>query len=511
MDNNNKIKFVKNLNNNNIENISDNCTNNEENITNSNDKHNNNICNCCLDNNNNNNSNHIKDIFNINNDIIDVDINLIDLLKKLIINNKSNIIDSLKNILQDEDTNEEYNINDEEIKYKNYIKNLSKKERINILKMEYKIKKYNTINIPLKAKIINLPIDISIRSNILDKYDQLIDMKTSNGEYYKLNKYINGIFKIPFDNYIKIPITLNNKSIDIINYFDKIKYSLDSSIYGQTKTKNILLELIAKWITNPKSYGNVIGLCGPPGIGKTTIIKHGLAKALNIPFSFIPLGGTTSSSFLIGHDYTYEGSTWGKIVSIIIEKKCMNPIIFFDELDKVSDTKEGEEIIGTLTHLTDTTQNSTFYDRYYNNIPLDLSKAIFIFSFNDDKKINPILKDRINIVHLDGFNTCDKIEIVKKYSINTICNNIGISYNNYKFDDITIKYIINNFTEEKGVRNLNRCIEKILMKLNFIRLNGNKINNIKIEYPIIINIDLINKFLKDINKPNDFFQKNMYI
>ena len=458
-----------------------------------------------------NESKKINKLENINKEIkeIDKDKDAMDLLTKLII--EKNINNLFKNISYEEEFEDEYDSNDEEVKYQKYLDKLSKKERNKILKIEKKIKKYNTSKIPLKAKIINLPVDIGIKSNLLEKYEQFIEMEPSDSEYFKLNKYIKGIFKIPFNKYIEIPITLSNTSEEIMKYFNNIKSTLDKSIYGQTKTKNILLESIAKWITNPKSCGNVIGLCGPPGIGKTTIIKHGLAQALNVPFSFIPLGGTTSSSFLIGHDYTYEGSTWGKIVSTIIEKKCMNPIIFFDELDKVSNTKEGDEIIGTLTHLTDTTQNSTFYDRYYNDVPLDLSKAIFIFSFNHEEKINPILKDRINIIHLDGFNSKEKIEIVKNYSIKSICNNIGISSNNYKFDDYTIQYIINNFTDEKGVRSLNRCVETILMKLNFLRLNGNMIDNKKIEYPLIINVDIINKFLKDINKPNEFLAKNMYI
>ena len=119
---------------------------------------------------------------------------------------------------------------------------------------------------------------------------------------------------------------------------------------------------------------------GPMGNGKTTLVKEGIAKMINRPFEFISLGGATDSCYLDGHSYTYEGSIPGKIVDIVKKAKCMNPVIYFDELDKVSETPKGEEIINLLIHLTDFSQNDHFIDKYYNNIPIDLSKALFIFS-----------------------------------------------------------------------------------------------------------------------------------
>jgi len=107
--------------------------------------------------------------------------------------------------------------------------------------------------------------------------------------------------------------------------------------------------------------------------------------------------------FLEGHSYTYEGSTWGKIIDHLIQCKYMNPVFFFDELDKVSDTPRGEEIIGILTHLTDTTQNSKFHDKYFSELDFDLSRCLFIFSYNDESKINPILLDRMYRVQTNGY------------------------------------------------------------------------------------------------------------
>ena len=111
------------------------------------------------------------------------------------------------------------------------------------------------------------------------------------------------------------------------------------------------------------------------GNGKTTLVKEGIAKAINRPFAFIALGGASDSAFFDGHSYTYEGSHWGRIVDILIESKCMNPIIYFDELDKISESAKGDEIVHLLTHLTDPSQNALFQDNYFPGIHLNLSKA----------------------------------------------------------------------------------------------------------------------------------------
>ena len=170
------------------------------------------------------------------------------------------------------------------------------------------------------------------------------------------------------------------------------------------------MQMVGQWIANPDAIGSAIAIHGPMGTGKTTLVKEGISKILNREFAFIALGGATDSSFLEGHSYTYEGSTWGKIVDIIIQCKSMNPVIYFDELDKVSDTPKGEEIIGILTHLTDTSQNSKFHDKYFSEIDFDLSKCLFIFSYNDERKVNPILRDRMYRINTTGYNKEEKTE-----------------------------------------------------------------------------------------------------
>lgn len=231
--------------------------------------------------------------------------------------------------------------------------------------------------------------------------------------------------------------------------------------------------MLGQWISNPGSLGSAIAIKGPPGTGKTTLVKDGISKILGREFAFIALGGAGDSSFLEGHSYAYEGSSWGKIVQIIIDSKCMNPVIYFDELDKVSDTPRGQEIIGILTHLTDTTQNSQFHDKYFSELDFDLSKCLFIFSYNDESLVNPILKDRMYRIHTKGYDTKEKIVIARDHLLPKIREQVNFKENEIIIPDDTIQYIISNQSltkGEDGVRNLKRCLEIIHTKLNLFRL-----------------------------------------
>ena len=221
------------------------------------------------------------------------------------------------------------------------------------------------------------------------------------------------------------------------------------------------------------------------GNGKTTLLKNGLAKVLNRPFHLIQLGGVSDSSFLAGHSYTYEGSLWGKIVDVITQSRCMNPIIYFDELDKISETNKGSEIISILTHLTDSSQNSHFQDKYFSGIDIDLSNVIFVFSFNHAEKINKILLDRINIIYTKGFNTLDKIKITRQFLIKEICDNINFNSDNIEISDDTLQYIINNYTKEEGVRSLKKCLHSIYSKINLLSMIAKEdYQNFNISYKI---------------------------
>jgi ATP-dependent Lon protease len=271
-----------------------------------------------------------------------------------------------------------------------------------------------------------------------------------------------------------------------------------------------IMQFVGQWITNPNAIGSAIAIKGPMGTGKTTLVKEGISKILGRDFAFIALGGATDSSFLEGHSYTYEGSSWGQIVEILIKSKTMNPVIYFDELDKISDTPKGEEITGILTHLTDTSQNNQFHDKYFSEIDFDLSKCLFIFSYNDESKINPILKDRMYRIETKGYDSKQKTVISKNYLLPKIMEQVCFNKDDIIIDDDALNYIIEQYTDkEQGVRNLKRCLEIIYTKLNLYRLMKPDTNlfeqemSLKVEFPYKVNSDIIGKLIKKGNS-NDF-------
>lgn len=399
-----------------------------------------------------------------------------------------------------------------------FLKKLNPRKRRKLLEMEKNLLNYNSSGAtPLKYKIIESDLEDKVKSQILQKISFFEQLQPNNSEYHKLKKYIEALEKIPFSKYSELEVNSDSSPEKIKNFIEVLKDELKTCTYGQEETKNSIVEVVARWITNPKSSGNILGLCGPPGVGKTSLIKNGVSKALKMPFSFIGLGGSTCSSFLHGHDYTYEGAKWGRIIEILIETKCMNPVIFFDELDKISETKSGEEIAGVLTHLTDPSQNNSFSDKYFSGIDFDLSKCFLIFSFNDINKINPILRDRLKIINLKGFKLEEKISIAEDFSIKKICKNIGFPEESIIFPKETLKNIIDNYCPEQGVRTLEKCLETIIMKLNLYKITGdftdlNKKEKIVLNFPCEVTPEIADKLLCCVftKKYEDFYMTSMY-
>ena len=354
----------------------------------------------------------------------------------------------------------------------NYFQKLNENEKADHINSLKELQKISSSNIPMRFKILNSDMDMKTKSLAIENINKLNEMDVSTGEHCKMDKWINGLIKIPFGKYINLPITNDNKMEEKRDYLHNTKNILDKAIYGHKDAKMHILQVIGKWIRNPLAQGNVLAIQGPMGNGKTTLVKEGIAKAIDRPFAFIALGGASDSAFFDGHSYTYEGSHWGRIIDILIESKCMNPVIYFDELDKVSETYKGEEIINLLTHLTDPSQNSLFQDNYFPGIHLDLSKALFIFSFNDETKINRILKDRMYVINTKGFKPEDKVSICREYILPELLNTYMFDKNEIIFPDESIYEIIEKYTlKEEGVRNLKRCLETIISKINIYYLS----------------------------------------
>jgi ATP-dependent Lon protease len=234
---------------------------------------------------------------------------------------------------------------------------------------------------------------------------------------------------------------------------------------------------------NPDFTINAIGLYGGKGLGKTQIVKS-ISEALHRPYRTISLGGESDSTLLTGHGFTYVGSCPGRIIEILRETKCTNPIILFDELDKVSQTHHGKEIIGNLIHLTDTTTNNKYnYDKYFAGIEFDLSKVLFVFTYNDASKVDPILADRLFKIHVDNYSFKEKLEITKLHIIPNILEQYRFSNKNFiSVSDEAVKYIVDSSKSDQGMRDIKRKFEIVVSRVNTLLLTKPEDNIVKLKY-----------------------------
>jgi ATP-dependent Lon protease len=365
------------------------------------------------------------------------------------------------------------------------------------------IKKHNDITKPYRLTLLDADIPSQFKAIAYRKISSLRSMEPGGGDYYKMKNWVDTFMQIPFGKYRNLPITITDGVEKCHEFMDNAKQILDQAVYGLNDAKLQIMQMVGQWIVNPSAIGTAIAIKGPMGTGKTTLVKEGISKILGRDFVFIALGGATDSSFLEGHSYTYEGSTWGKIVDLLIKCKSMNPVIYFDELDKISDTPKGEEIAGILTHLTDTAQNNQFHDRYFSEIEFDLSRCLFIFSYNDESKVNKILLDRMYRIQTQGYNQAQKTTISNKYLLPKICDQVKFAATDINISEETLHYIITNYTDkEDGVRTLKRCLEIIYTKLNLYRLMRPDTNifesemSIKVEFPMQVTTAIVDKLIK---------------
>lgn len=366
---------------------------------------------------------------------------------------------------------------------------------------------------PVMFKILNMKTTPEIQAQLMTKYNNLQSLDPSSGEYFKMRNWLEKATSLPLGIRKEMPVKVDDGPDVCQAFMTRAKRCLDEAIYGQEESKLQILQFIASKITNPQARGMSLLLVGPPGIGKTSLIKQGIAKALDWPFQFISLGGDSDSSTFSGHQMVYEGSHCGKIVNSLVAAKSMSMILMFDELDKISSTPKGEEIQNLLVHLTDPTQNSDFEDKYLSGIPLDLSQAMFVFSANDINKIDRVLLDRFLIVHLEGYGSKEKMEIAEKFLLPGALKEVNLAERIGIPKDV-VSHILETYAkEEKGVRELKRCMEQIAQKLNMLRLFNSPDLPFHIKdfsLPFILKKDHVDKFLKERKPSMDVSALHMY-
>lgn len=374
----------------------------------------------------------------------------------------------------------------------------------------------NEGDIPNKFKVIQLPISDYMKSNVIKKMNALAEMGNDNGESYKLRTWLDAFLRIPFGKSVPLPVTMTDGQLKCSQFMTNARKVMDNEIYGMVPAKTQIMQVIAQWIVNPESIGNVIALQGPMGVGKTSFARNAIAKVLKRPFEFFSLGGSSDISNFVGHSYTYEGSMWGRIVDSLMHANSMNPVMYFDELDKVSGTAQGEEIVNMMIHLTDRSQNTQFHDRYFSGVELDVSQCLFVFSFNDIEKVHPILRDRMTIIHCDGYKEDDKEVILKSHIWPQVLERLRFAQSDIVLKDDAIKFLISEFSSaEKGVRNLIRSTESMMTRLNMLRVASSETMKdygfyMEVANPCIIDESVVKKLLFDYNKKESEGWKSMY-
>ena len=354
-----------------------------------------------------------------------------------------------------------------------YIQSKIKKSNINIKNSIEKLKSINIDEVDYKKQlIINKNIPENVKVMVLEKIDE---MKSFNNEYYKQLLYVKTILNFPWsssndDLYFD---TLKNNKKKSIEYLKNVENKLHTTCYGHDEAKKLLLQMIGKWISNPTSMGTSFGLVGPPGVGKTLLAKS-VSKALDIPFAQITLGGQNDGELLHGHGYTYSGSQPGLIIKKMVEMGKSRCILYFDELDKAC-SKHGtiNEITSILIHLTDPNMNKTFQDRFFQGIEFPLDKVIMIFSYNDSSLVDPILLDRLKEIRVQPYTLEDKLNICRQHIIPEMASNVALE-EQVIFNDDIIKHLIDNYTNEAGVRDIKRKIEDIYLHINIERIYSKK-------------------------------------
>ena len=311
-----------------------------------------------------------------------------------------------------------------------------------------------------KEKIEALEISDESKEYLLKEVSRLDYMAAASPEVNVIKSYLDNVLDIPFGKY-------SNDEIDI----EKSRKILDKDHHGLKDVKERILEFLAVRKLNNSVKGSILCLVGPPGVGKTSIVKS-VAESMNREYISMRLGGLSDESEIRGHRKTYIGAMPGRIITSLQRAKSMNPVFLFDEIDKISSSYRADPASAMLEVL-DPNQNSEFLDRYI-EIPVDLSQVMFVTTANDVSTIPSALLDRMEVIYVSGYTEVDKLAIAKKYLLPKQIKENGLKASQLSVSDAALQIIIKNYTRESGVRNLERQIAKLCRKAAMKIVEGAK-------------------------------------
>ncbi|NBP01631.1 MAG: AAA family ATPase [Proteobacteria bacterium] len=341
------------------------------------------------------------------------------------------------------------------------------------------------------------------RLEVMERYED-----SDSSEFAKYKNWMDMLLSVPFGKYVTQTPSLNQiTQTEAVQSIRNVRQVLDKRLSFLEKPKDQIINVVARMLRNDQFSMNAIGLYGPPGVGKSSIVKS-IAEALGRPYRSISLGGESDASLLAGHGFTYVGSSPGRIIEILSECKAMNPIVLLDECDKISQTHHGKEIIGTLIHLTDTTTNHRYnYDRYFAGVEFDLSKVLFVFTYNDPSKVDKILADRLFKIKVDNYSFKEKLEIANKHLIDEVLDQYKFTPAQISFTEEAVNYIIQSSRKDEGMRDIKRKFEVIVSRINTLVLTNPEEDIIRLKYkslypmysslPVTVHKEHIDTFLSD--------------
>jgi ATP-dependent Lon protease len=303
----------------------------------------------------------------------------------------------------------------------------------------------------LRQKIMTAGMPDDVEKEVMKQMGRLERMHPDASEASMIRTYLDWMVDLPWQ----------KESVDSID-IEKAKKILEADHHGLEKSKERILEFLAVKKLKNVMRGPILCFCGPPGVGKTSLGKS-IAKSMNREYFRIALGGVKDEAEIRGHRRTYVGAMPGKIVQALKQIGTNNPVIVLDEIDKLGSDFRGDPSAAMLEVL-DPEQNATFRDNYL-NVDFDLSKALFIATANVVENIPPALRDRMELIPISGYTDAEKLQITKKHLIRKQLDDNGVTEDQIEFTDNGISFLINHYTREAGLRNLEREVGSVCRKV----------------------------------------------
>ena len=341
---------------------------------------------------------------------------------------------------------------------KEYFMSLNGEARQNLIEKDSALK-CNAPEIPVRFRVLNSRLPPEVKKKILEKLNRMNESIT-----FADTKYLTWLATV-----LSLPLgrmLLPQPNISILTTMQNAKEHLNRVVYGHASAKCAILQRLYQWLINPLAPQRPLAFLGIPGNGKTSLARFGLANIMCRPFNFIGLGGNFDSSTLLGHSYTYEGSAPGRIVEHLIHSECDNPVYYFDELDKLSTTPRGEELMNTLIHFTDSTQNDKWKDRYIGNIDINVKCSLSVFSFNSTHSISPMLLDRLQIVRTDEFDCTEQAKIAATHLLPSILSDAKLKDPEQLVFDSEALVELCRVVGKGGLRQIRSVLEQAIFKGN---------------------------------------------